>query len=123
MNCLYRYYAMNLVVIAGILPFVGLLQASPPRNVPEELRKEYTLGGVIPIRYRYYDNYYPPSKSRIYTREKIDEMMARERAGMLRYYGRTNTFMRNAFRKFSIRGKGVGVMGSDRPACESIVLC
>jgi len=31
--------------------------------------------------------------------------------------------MRNAFRKYSIRGKYVGVMGSDRPACESIVLC
>jgi len=96
--------------------------APPPKEIPEELRAEYTLDGTIPVRYRYFNNSYSPTNACVYTKQMIQAEVARARAGRVGCYGNTDKFLYRALSKFPVRAKSVGVLGSTKPRYEGVVL-
>jgi hypothetical protein len=93
---------------------------APPREIPPELIDAYTIGGRIPVRKNYFDGTY--SEPVVYSREKIDTVLAQVAAGKTFYYGKTDLWLRNALQRFPIRGQEVAVMGSVEPIYESTVI-
>ena len=135
--CYYGLLAFYAAVFAGTLVghmgemsaplhtdlFVGRgSRLVPPRQIPEHLRSDYTLNGKIPVKYRYWNNSYSPSKPRVYTKAAINQKIAKALKNGVSYYGVTDKFLYAAMRKFPIKGKAVAVLGSVTPWYESIVL-
>lgn len=94
--------------------------SAPPREIPSELVHGYTIGGRIPVRKRYIDGTY--SEPVVYSKERIDKVLAQVAAGKTFYYGKTDSWLRAALQQFPIRGQEVAVMGSVEPIYESTVI-
>lgn len=107
----------------GCLPLF-LTAAEPPRQIPEEHIRAFTLEGNIPVNYWYRNDSYSSETPRVYTKEQLQEGIAQAKRKETKYYGMTDLYLYNALEKYrtSIEGKEVAVLGSVIPWYESIVL-
>ena len=110
------------VSVLGLIEDFFSNSNKPPRHIPWNLLKSYTLGGRIPLGYRYLNDAQQSNEPRIYTKEMIESHIRRIQAKDTFYYGETDAFLYQALDRFSIRGKRVAVLGSVRPLYESMCL-
>lgn len=94
----------------------------PPRDIPKELRDEYTLNNKIKIEYQYANDSRKPDESLIYTKKHIDSYLKHIRKKRTFHYRKTDFWLYQALEKYSIQGKEVAIIGSDTPLYESICL-
>ena len=101
------------------------ISPTPPRHIPNSLKKEFTLSGKILVKQWYLNNSYPPSKPRIYTRKMIEEYIQQAKKKRTQYYKTTDSYLYQAIEKFPecVHGKKIGIIGSVKPWYESIALC
>ncbi len=95
----------------------------PPRHVPDELYDEFTMGGRIPILDWYL--YEPGSEDHpnLFTQNLIDEYIQRVKKKEAGYYGNNlDSWLYEALEKYPIVGKEVGIIGSQLPFYECVVL-
>ncbi len=113
---------MKRFVFFSIITSFISIYAEPPREIPPELYNEYTMGGKIEVYEYYFNNTY--TQPVIYTKEQINENLKKIAKRETFYYGPTDTFLYNALDTFArtIQGKTVGIIGSDTPLYESIIL-
>lgn len=102
--------------------FSKKLLAPPPSSIPEELWKDFTLNGQIPVWNYYFDGTY--STPKVYTKTDYDAYIQKSLRREVHYYGETDTFLYQALDEMAneIRGKEVGVIGSVDPWYEGILL-
>jgi hypothetical protein len=96
--------------------------AEPARQIPKELRAEFTLDGRIPVAEWYWDSSYSSEEPRFYTKTVIDECIGRIQRGETNQYGPTDTWLYEALKIHPIEGKTVAIIGSVEPWYESVVL-
>lgn len=98
------------------------LGAIPPKTMPENLKKDFTMGGKISVYSLYRDD--RSLKPVIYTQSQVNDFTKKIRAKKTFYYGKTDTYLYQAFDKYKdeVKGKTVGIIGSVTPLYESIVL-
>jgi hypothetical protein len=94
-----------------------------PREIPEMLYDQFTMGRTIGVEYWYQCQTGPQYDAKhVYTKESIDNLIERIRRREENYYGHTDTFLYRALDDFPIRNKSVVIMGSQRPIYESVCL-
>ena len=92
----------------------------PPKEIPNNLSEQFTLGGRIRVTSRYYDGTYQGEM--FYAKSDVDENIKNIKTGYTNYYGMTDAYLYKAFEDFPIKGKEVAIMGSMQPWYESITL-
>lgn len=113
----------SLLILIQML-FSTVINAEPPREIPQELFDAYTCNGAIPVLYGYRDDSYSASQPLLYTLEEVDRYIALAKGRKTMYYGKTDEFLYQALDRYapSLAGKDVAVIGSTIPFYESIVL-
>jgi SAM-dependent methyltransferase len=111
-------------ILISFVFFINTLIAEPPRNIPEELNYEYTMGSQIPVREWYFDNSYSAGQPIVYRQDEIAQFMDRARAREMGYYGNTDAYLYSMLTKYldHVEGKKIGIIGSTIPWYESIIL-
>jgi hypothetical protein len=94
----------------------------PPRKIPSNLIKRYTLGRKIKVKKWYLNDSYLSDNAIVYTKEQIDSYIQRVRKGEPYYYGRTDVWLYRALNKYPIAYNNVVIIGSVKPWYESICL-
>lgn len=96
----------------------------PPKEIPPELYKDFTLQYKIPVSSWYRDDSYPPTKPITFTPDEITANFARIARREQNYYEATDSYLYAALEKYpdALKGKKVAVIGSITPWYESIVL-
>ena len=96
----------------------------PPKDIPENLVKEFTLDGKIGVSKLYFDGVSNAKKNNDerYTEQKINEYKRKVDKGGTFYYKRTDVWLHQALKKFPIKNKSVVVMGSASPVYEAFCL-
>lgn len=96
----------------------------PPKEIPPELYKDFTLQYKIPVASWYRDDSYPPTKPITFTPDEITANFARIARREQNYYEATDSYLYAALEKYpdALKGKKVAVIGSITPWYESIVL-
>lgn len=96
----------------------------PPKVIPQELYKAFTLQCRVPIASWYRDDSYPPTKPITFTPVEINAYLSRIARKEQNYYEATDSYLYAALEKYSdaLKGKKVAVIGSITPWYESIVL-
>jgi SAM-dependent methyltransferase len=89
-----------------------------PREIPAELRDEYTLGGEVPVVPWYLNDI--KSGDLKWTTRSIWWQPERIRQRKTAYYGKTDTALYDALDRHSIRGKELVIVGSQTPWYECI---
>lgn len=107
-----------------ILSFISTaLFAEPSRTIPDNLFKDFTLNGRIPVIYNYRNDSSSKDASLFYDKKQVDEYIldAKKKTG---YFGKTDTYLYNALQEnlSKIVTKNVAIIGSVTPWYESIVL-
>lgn len=77
------------------------------------MRDAFTMGGRIPVQYRYYDNV--PRKPLVLTQERVDAKIERTRNGGGIGYSYATMELRRALARWPIAGMRVAVVGCERP--------
>lgn len=95
---------------------------APPREIPRELRRDYTMNGRAQVKFLYYDSTYSSDKPKIYTRDIIDQYIHKAKAGVNFYYKKTDACLYTALKKYSLEDQEVAVMGSTDPWYEAVAL-
>ena len=114
---------MQYCYILGLLFLITYnLAAEPPRQIPEELWSRFTCNGEIPVTNMYLDGTTNQTEPNVYSKEVIDELVAKADRREQNYYGQTDEYLYNALSTFSITGKDVAIIGSVVPWYEAIVL-
>ena len=103
---------------------IHILTATPPRTIPPHLKSGFTLGNSVPVRHRYFNNAYPSTEPRVYTRQQIDAYLQMIAQGKTNYYGKTDTYLYEALELFNIhvQEKDVGIIGSVKPWYEAVTI-
>ncbi len=106
--------------------------SEPPREMPAELRNQFTMGGKIPVFDWYLDSTCPQkefqvilqdgSSASLYSKEIINNYIERIKRKESFYYGETDVWLYQALEKYPIYGKDVAIVGSVTPWYESVVI-
>lgn len=117
LTLLTRFFVVSVFLLSS-----SVLQGTPPRYIPMELYKEYTLDGQIPVHDWYLDGTYRDPL--IYKTEEIEKNLEKISRRESNYYGNTDFFLYAALEKNlnSIKNKQVAIIGSTSPWYESIIL-
>eukprot|EP00182_Erythrolobus_australicus_P007202 CAMPEP_0185834130 /NCGR_PEP_ID=MMETSP1353-20130828/4468_1 /TAXON_ID=1077150 /ORGANISM="Erythrolobus australicus, Strain CCMP3124" /LENGTH=390 /DNA_ID=CAMNT_0028532507 /DNA_START=96 /DNA_END=1268 /DNA_ORIENTATION=+ len=104
----------------------SLESAKPPKNVPAELRSEFTIQDRVPISTKHYlvHNYFERSAPPVWSQKFIMHYREMAKAGTLAgsYNVDTTNAMRAALDKIPVPGSRALVVGSERPWIESLLL-
>ncbi len=100
---------------------MGLKEAYIPSEIPKELKGAYTLGGKIPVGKNYIRES-STSKVRVYNKQLIDTQIKIAREEIKNPIKPVSAPLIKAFKKYSIEGKKVLVIGSRKPFYEAICL-
>lgn len=111
-----------LVFILSSLCLSVAIFSNPPRHVPDELYAEFTMEGKIPVLDWYL--YEPGSKDSptIFKQSLIRNCMKTIKRKGTAYYGILDIWLYEALEKYPIAGKEVGIIGSQLPFYECVVL-
>jgi SAM-dependent methyltransferase len=106
------------------LVLCGSLLAAPPRTIPKELYKEFTLDGKVLVRPHYLDNTVSSDAPLVYDFLTVENLKQKALLKEPSYYGPTDTFLFHALDQyaFHIKNKKVGIIGSATPWYEAVVL-
>lgn len=96
--------------------------ATPPKNMPENLRDLYTLNGRIAVEEWYFDGSYSQDCPKFYSRQEIKSFVEMAKSGKKNYYGKTDQWLYRALQKYPVRDLEVAIMGSVVPWYESVCL-
>ena len=95
----------------------------PPRHVPDELYEEFSMGGRVPILDWYLCEQTSEDHPIVFRQSLIDEYMQRIKRKEAGYYGHNlDNWLYEALEKYPIAGKEVGIIGSQLPFYECVVL-
>lgn len=93
-------------------------QLRPPRQVPDALLDEFTMGGQIPVLNHYYND--TKSKPLKWTTSSpwwdFDRVAKKGQS----YYKQTDSFLYSALEQYDIRDKEVVIIGSEMPWYECV---
>jgi hypothetical protein len=92
------------------------------RRVPLVFKDGFTLNGEIPIIDYYFDDIIGYDYSENYTKENIEKLISMAKEKKTINYLYTEEWLYKALEKYSIEGKTVAIMGSEKPTFESICL-
>lgn len=96
-----------------------------PKNIPEELMKDYTMNGRVKIEYRYENDCSEEIQKAIndnFTEEVFQECLRRISNRETNYYGPTDTWLYKSFDKYPIKDLDVCIIGSTHPWYETMCL-
>ncbi|EDZ92861.1 protein of unknown function DUF268 [Limnospira maxima CS-328] len=92
----------------------------PPKQIPTELKVDFTLGDRIPVIYSYYNN---TRTSPVHiSMQDYDNAFYQLENGSFKYYGRTLHDLLNALNKYSVLNKSVLIFGLAGINCDAISL-
>jgi hypothetical protein len=116
-------YSRNIFTFMPAFFFISVCGA-PPSEIPPEQYSDFTLLGQIPVVPYYFNDTYPPTSPRVYSKESIEQNFEKVSRKHLNYYGTTDRDLYAAIEHHigSIKGKEVAIMGSNTSWYESIVL-
>ena len=90
---------------------------------PKDLLEDFTMGGQIEVTQWWKCQTGPAyHQAHSYSKDQIDENVARVQARLRNYYGETDTFLYDAIDKYPMKDLSVAVMGSQRPIYEAVCL-
>ncbi len=92
------------------------------RNIPKKLMAKYTLDGKIPVIKWVFNDISNSNTTRVLTMQEYKIVFWQLEYNLFNYYGETLTFLLNALKKYSIKGKTVCVFGSTGVNCDAISL-
>lgn len=95
---------------------------APPREIPQELWREYTMNGRAKVKMLYYDSTYSTNTPKVYGAAEVDKYIMKAKAGINFYYKKTDECLYKALAKYNIEDQDVVVMGSTDPWYEAVVL-
>ena len=103
----------------------GLVE--PPKEIPPRLRSDFTLGGVVPIKKRYFSQTYlkKVAKTAIWSRQLVEDMKKLALVGQLEgNYGadETNHLKSALAHAAGVQGGRILVIGSENPWVEATLL-
>lgn len=93
-----------------------------PRNIPDELRNEYSLNGRIIIIDNDYVNEVEVTGNETFLQKDIDKYIDMANNRMIGNYQSSDPYIYQALDKFNIENKSVLIIGSQNPWYESICL-
>jgi hypothetical protein len=93
----------------------------PPRSIPSDLLSCFTLNGQIPVRDWYFDDS-QKNMDCFYESHVIESYIQKAKKREPISYERTDPALYDALGKYSVEGKTVLVVGSEKPAYEALVL-
>jgi hypothetical protein len=96
-----------------------------PETIPYSMFEEYTMGGLIDIKYSYRNDCSAEIQNEInqnFTKEKLEEFIQKVRRKEVNYYGHTDAWMYEALEKYPIQGKSVCIVGSTCPWYEAMAI-
>lgn len=101
--------------------------AEPPKDIPPRLLPDFTLGGSVPIKERYFSQMYlnKVAKTAIWSRQLVEDMKNLALVGQLKgNYGadETNHLKSALARATGVQGGRVLVIGSENPWVEATLL-
>lgn len=107
-----------------LIYFSTILAVPPPQAIPTDLQKAYTINGKIPVTYWYFDSTYASSNPIVFTKKHVEALMIDAKNKQSKYYGKTDEYLYEAIETYigNFNGKTVGVLGSNTPWYESIIL-
>ena len=100
------------------------LFAAPPKEIPFNLRNEYTLGDIIPVYEWYFDNSYHPDQAIVYDIQQVNSLIFKAKQREVSHYGATDYWLYAYLDQIalSVTGEKIGIIGSVTPWYESIIL-
>jgi glycosyltransferase involved in cell wall biosynthesis/SAM-dependent methyltransferase len=104
-----------------LAPFADRKSTPPPRHMPDELRRSYTMNGLIPVQEWYIDESRRDGNLH-YTQEQMARLLALAENRRPGNYGDTDQWLYQMLDRFPIAGMNVLVMGSRVPFYEAICL-
>jgi len=121
---------MRCVALLLISCMSSVMYAKPPRHIPNELVEQFTLNHRIPVFDWYLDDTHSQTKTTlpngsivsVFKKKTIDAYIKQVKQNKANYYGETDIWLYQAFKQYPIQGKKVGIIGSDRPWYEAVVL-
>ena len=96
-----------------------------PKDMPDEMVDDYTLGGKMRQEYCYIDDACVSSQKKInetFTDENFDNSKEKVANREQHYYGQTDTWLYEALLKYPIEDKSICVIGSAYPWYEVVAL-
>lgn len=98
------------------------LFAEPPREIPEELREEFTLDHTIPVVYWYHNQLY--SEPKFFSKKLIYYFLSKVYLRENGNYPGTDPYLFQALDELThaIKDKEVGIIGSEFPWYEAMIL-
>ncbi|MBX3718247.1 MAG: DUF268 domain-containing protein [Parachlamydiales bacterium] len=111
------------VFLTSVCLYAGVFAEPPPRQIPDELYEQFTLGGKVPVIDWYLDNTLPKGTTIQFPQRLIEEyiqMVQRRESGC--YKDNTDQWLYQTLEKHPIEGKEVGIFGSQSPFYECVVL-
>jgi SAM-dependent methyltransferase len=93
---------------------------SPPDLMPPDVEREFTMGGVIPVRQLYFDQ--RQNRAIILKKKTYEQVFSKLEKGTFQYYGDTLQRLLEALRDFSVIDMKVVVFGSNSVNCDAIAL-
>ncbi|MFZ1024705.1 MAG: discoidin domain-containing protein [Limnoraphis robusta] len=95
-------------------------ETTPPKEIPAELRNDFTLGDQIPVMNRYCED---TLSSKIYLRmSAYNHAFEKLEKGIFKYYGKTLDYLLSALNNYSILNKTVLIFGLADINCDAISL-
>lgn len=92
----------------------------PPRSIPENLRRQYTMNGKIPVQSFYLDDRRSaPVRN---TRQIYERTFKAIKDGTFQYYGLTYDYLLAALRDFPIAHKQIIIAGLAGCSCDAIAI-
>lgn len=123
-----RFY----VLLLAVCSFLNRAYSEPPREIPPDLLKQFTMNGKIPVFDWYLDHTSPESAYQVilkdgtsvsfYSKEIINSCIDRVNRKEPAHYGITDLWLYQALEKYPICGKDVAIVGSTTPWYESVVI-
>lgn len=85
------------------------------KKIPKKFLNEFTMNGKIKVIYKFRDDAYPKSKPIVFSKIDIEHLITEIKKGkLLSYYGKTDVYLSQAFKKYSsiIKNSAVLDIGS-----------
>lgn len=90
---------------------------SAPKNIPTNLLRKFTMGGLVPVAEWWFDEVHADYSAN-YSPDNIAKLRSMIRQRQTNYYMRTDTWLYEAMSKFPVKDKSVLVYGSENPWYE-----
>lgn len=72
------------------------------RDIPKEMKNDFTLNGKIEVKYRVLDDSYSSDDPVIYSNELVDSVIKSVKLNQFEYYGKTGKWLVHAVNKYNI---------------------